>query len=567
VTTDPIAIGSRGSPLALVQARLAAAELERAGHTTRLVTIETEGDRRAADTPWGEGAFVAAIERALLTGSIDVAVHSAKDVPIDQDTGLRIAAYLPRADPRDALVVGRGTNGSRLADLLPGTRVGTDSPRRTGFILALRPDLVVHPLHGNVDTRLRRLDEGATDALVLACAGLDRLGRGPRIAERLTPETVPPAPGQGAIAIQVRADDVPVQAAVQTIDHSPTRVAVEAERAFLEASGGGCRAPIGALATVDGTELALLVARADPDGSTTTWGHRRGPVDAGRRLAIGLAEELSLATRRRASSPTTRSLLPRPKVIVTRAADQAEPLVAALRDAGLAPVLVPAISITLEPPGAELDRAARTLHGYDWVIVTSPNGARAILKAAERVLTELGSPSWAAIGASTGAVLEREGIAIGFMPSRSDSRSMAVGLPVLAGERVLVIRGDLAGSDLAERLRDRGADVDDVIAYRTLEAPPASRSLLRAALASESPAAVVFTSGSTIRGLRSLAAAAGLDITAIPAVCIGPETADEAVSAGFRLIAVAAAADAETLARTTAVALTHRPQEVPDARP
>ena len=218
MSTVRIAIGSRGSALALAQARLVSAALERLDRKTHVVIVETEGDRRAPDTAWGEGAFVAAIEHALLDGHVDIAVHSAKDVPIDQDQRLRIAAYLPRADPRDALVVRSDATERRLADLQPGTRVGTDSPRRAGFIRALRPDLVVHALHGNVDTRLRRLDDGETDAVVLACAGLDRLGLTERISERLAPDVVPPAPGQGAVAVQIRANDTRMLALVAAID-------------------------------------------------------------------------------------------------------------------------------------------------------------------------------------------------------------------------------------------------------------------------------------------------------------------------------------------------------------
>jgi hydroxymethylbilane synthase len=158
VSGREVAIGSRGSTLALAQARLVHEALERDGNWGRIVIIETEGDRRAPDTAWGEGAFVAAIERALLAGRVDVAIHSAKDVPTAEDPRLRIAAYLPRADPRDALVVRADAAARRLDDLPSGSRVGTDSPRRTGFLLARRPDLAVHPIHGNVDTRLGRLD-------------------------------------------------------------------------------------------------------------------------------------------------------------------------------------------------------------------------------------------------------------------------------------------------------------------------------------------------------------------------------------------------------------------------
>ncbi len=292
MSLSEIAIGSRGSALALAQAKLVLEALRRAGHKGRVVIIETEGDRRSPDTAWGEGAFVAAIETALLAGEVDIAVHSAKDIPTEEDRRLRIAAYLPRADPRDALVVRREIHAGSLADLPPGSRVGTDSPRRTRFVLARRPDLNVHPLHGNVDTRLRRLDASETDALVLACAGLDRLGLGGRIAERLDPETVPPAPGQGAIAVQVRADDLRLLAVTSTIDEPGARSSVEAERAFLTASGGGCRAPIGALATIVDGELDLLGAYASPDGARAAFGHRRGPVGSGEDIGRELAAEL-----------------------------------------------------------------------------------------------------------------------------------------------------------------------------------------------------------------------------------------------------------------------------------
>jgi hydroxymethylbilane synthase len=566
VSGQRIAIGSRGSSLAMAQAKLACEALEREGRATRIVVVETDGDRRGPDTAWGEGAFVAAIEQALLDRRVDAAVHSAKDVPTDEDPRLRIAAYLVRADPRDALVVRTDASERCLADLPRGFRVGTDSPRRTGFVLARRADLTVHPIHGNVDTRLRRLDEGETDALVLACAGLDRMGLGDRIAERLEPEIVPPAPGQGAIAIQIRHDDARMLALAAAIDDRRTRQAVEAERAFLTASGGGCRSPIGALATVTGEKLDLLGGYASPDGTRTAIARRHGPVAAGEALARELALELDAGARVRATASAAgregrRSGLRR--VLVTRSADQAAELVSALRDVGLDPIEVPGIAIDFEPPRGDLDAAAGLLHTYRWVVITSANGARAILKAAERIRTELGAPSWAAIGPATRRVLEREGIEVELQPNQSSGIAMAVELPVVAGDPILVVRGDLADEELAVALRARGAEVDDVIAYRTREAPESSRGLLRTATADGPIAAVAFTSGSTVRGLVSLGKAESIDVLSFPAVCIGPETADEALMAGFRVIAVAPTADSVALAAATASALSLQPQETP----
>ena len=246
---------------------------------------------------------------------------------------------------------------------------------------------------------------------------------------------------------------------------------------------------------------------------------------------------------------------------MTRAADQAGELVSALRDAGLDPVAVPAIAIEFDPPRGDLDAAAGLLHTYRWVVITSANGARAILRAAERILTELGAPSWAAIGPVTRRVLEDEGIEVALQPSRSSGIAMAVELPVVAGDRVLVVRGDLADEELAMSLRARGAEVDDVIAYRTREAPETSRGLLRTATADGPIAAAVFTSGSTVRGLVSLGQAESIDVRSFPAMCIGPETADEARSAGFRILAVASTPDATALAAATATALARQPEE------
>lgn len=556
---DPgIAIGSRGSLLALAQARLVVEALERAGRISRIVVVETEGDRRAPAAAWGEGAFVAAIERALLAGHVDVAIHSAKDVPTDEDPRLRIAAYLAREDPRDALVVRVDATERRLDDLGPGSRVGTDSPRRTGFLLARRPELAVHALHGNVDTRLRRLDAGATDALVLACAGLDRMGLSDRIAERLEPEVVPPAPGQGAIAVQIRRDDARLLELIAAIDDQPTRLAVEAERAFLRASGGGCRAPIGALATITDDELDLLGGYASPDGSATAVARRRGPQAAGTDLARDLAAALD-------SGAWVRALIddvePEPsrstarRVLVTRSAAQADELASALRHMGLDPVRVPTIAVEFDPPGGELDVAAAHLDTYAWVVITSANGARAILEASKRIPTPLDTPNWAAIGPATRAALEQGGITVDAQPTQANGSAMANELPVAPGERVLVIRGDLADRELAVALRARGAQVDDVVAYRTREAPASSGPLLRRAMSDGPIDAVVFTSGSTVRGLVALARAASIDISAIPSVCIGPETASAARSAGISVLAVSATPGVAALASTTARAL------------
>jgi hydroxymethylbilane synthase len=285
-----IRVGTRGSRLALVQSELVAARLREQGHEVQLVPIVTDGDVRPVDMSPGEGVFVAAIARALLAGEVDVAVHSAKDVPLEEEPGLMIAAYPERADPRDVLITRYG--GGSLASLPRGAIVGTDSPRRTGFLLAARPDLKVVPLHGNVETRLKRLDEGATDAIVLAAAGIDRLGRGERIDERLEPDVIAPAPGQGALAVQVRRSDARLVELISAMDDRDIRLAVEAERNVLSVTGGTCRAPVGALASVRGDSFAILAAGVNSDGSGKLVQRAQGSRAEAPSLAAKLGKRL-----------------------------------------------------------------------------------------------------------------------------------------------------------------------------------------------------------------------------------------------------------------------------------
>jgi hydroxymethylbilane synthase len=262
-------LGTRGSRLALAQAREAASALARVlgAGSVELVEIRTAGDAMSERRPVGnvvvgDGQFTGELERALVDRRIDVAVHSLKDLPTVSHPALRLGAILERGDPRDCLL-SRHPGG---LDGLPfGARIGTSSVRRAAQLAAARVDLVARPIRGNVDTRLRRLDAGEYDALLLAAAGLDRLGVPVAEDDRLALDLMLPAPGQGALALQVRADD---GAVVASLDHEPTRVAVQAERALLRALGGGCLAPLGALAEAVDGELRLRAAYEGRSGFT-----------------------------------------------------------------------------------------------------------------------------------------------------------------------------------------------------------------------------------------------------------------------------------------------------------
>lgn len=288
---ERLVVGSRGSALALKQTGLMVERLKslRPGLEIEVRVIKTTGDKILHEPLTriaGRGFFVAEIERALLRGQIDLAVHSMKDLPAEMTPGLCIAAIPEREDPSDALI----SRGPGLRDLPAGARIGTSSPRRRAQLLHFRPDLEVVDVRGNLDTRLRKLDEGLFDAIVLAYAGLHRMGWADRITEKIPPEICLPAVGQGALAIQAREDDREVNDLLSALDHAESRIAVTAERAFMHALGGGCQVPVGALGSIEGDKIVLNGVVAGLDGTTLVRGKVSG--DAPERLGTELAAVL-----------------------------------------------------------------------------------------------------------------------------------------------------------------------------------------------------------------------------------------------------------------------------------
>jgi hydroxymethylbilane synthase len=292
-----IVIGTRGSLLARWQTDWVKTRIAQLhpGLEVEVQVITTTGDR-VLDTSLpklgeqGKGLFTKEIEEALLDGRADVAVHSLKDLPTEITPGLHIGAILEREDVRDAFVARPGIESFTL--LPRGGRVGTSSLRRTAQLRAVRTDLVIEPVRGNVDTRLRKLDSGQYDALVLAAAGLRRLGHADRITEYFSEEVMLPAVGQGAVAVQTRSADPLVNALVQPLNHLPTEQACRAERAYLKGLGGGCLVPIAALARVEEGQLTIEGLVACPDGSEILRGRDRGLAEDGYSIGLRLAEVL-----------------------------------------------------------------------------------------------------------------------------------------------------------------------------------------------------------------------------------------------------------------------------------
>ena len=295
-STRPIRVGSRGSPLALIQDDEAIAQLKT--HHPELefevVVVRTGGDANQTLplAGMGLGIFVSELEERLLSGDLDMAVHSLKDMPTKLPDGLTIGAILERRDPRDALV----NRWKCPVDQLPkGARIGTSSPRRAAQLRRYAPGVEVVPIRGNVETRLRKADGDEADGVVLAVAGLARLGLEDLVADYLSPQRFVPPPGQGALAVEVRADDRRMIEILEAIEHPATRYEVTAERAFLETLGGGCSIPVGAFARCMGHELLMTVFLSNPEGSRVF----RAKVDGLKHDPLQLAGDAYLAVAER----------------------------------------------------------------------------------------------------------------------------------------------------------------------------------------------------------------------------------------------------------------------------
>jgi hydroxymethylbilane synthase len=285
-----IRLGTRASTLALAQARSVVDALD--GVEVEIVPMRTEGDRLAdarLAVVGGKGLFVREIEEALLRGEIDLAAHSLKDLPAEQPPGLALAAFPRREDPRDVLAARRPATIQTLA---AGARIGTSSPRRRALLLALRPDLSVEPIRGNVDTRLRKLAGGDWEAVVLAAAGLRRLGLTPEHCEALDPDVFVPAVGQGIIAVQARSDDARTLAALARVDDAPTRTCAAAERAYLARLGASCNTPMAAHARLERDTLRMTAIVASEDGRRVLRAGATASATDAEKLGRDLADEL-----------------------------------------------------------------------------------------------------------------------------------------------------------------------------------------------------------------------------------------------------------------------------------
>lgn len=559
-----IRFGTRGSALALAQTdrviRLLAAR-EPGLHLERVV-IRTEGDADKV-TPLtvigGRGVFTTALEEALRRRTIEVAVHSAKDLPSESALGLDLIAFPERDDPRDVLV---SRHRCALHDLPPRPTIGTSSRRRAAQVKFARPDSRVVELRGNVDTRLRKAVETELDGILLAAAGVRRMGWQDRVTETLSLECFVPAPGQGALAVEARADDRATAALFAPLDDPAVSRAVRIERAFLHAIGGGCTTPVGAHVAEVGGRLRLLAMLASEDGERVDWidewldpgAAAAHAVDTARamlarvRVPVGAisvpAQPLNEMSAPIGIAATDRPPLAGMSVLVTRARAQAATLSAALRAAGAEPVEWPTIRFDGPIDPAPLDVALGRLvrGGYDWVVFSSANSVERVLARLDEVGLDrmaLGRARVAALGSATSAALSGAGVRVDLVPPQFVAEAVVAALAErgVAGRRVLYPHADLAGDALPSGLRALGAVVDAVQAYRTVPVTEVAPAVRTRVLRGEVDV-ITFASASSVRNLAaSLGDAFGQLAARI--VCVGPVTATAARELGLRVDVVA----------------------------
>jgi hydroxymethylbilane synthase len=468
-----VVIGTRGSALALAQTKLVASRL---GDDVEIRVVHTAGDQ--SEQPirtLGDGVFVSAIEDALLRREIDVAVHSLKDLPTAEREGLVIAAVPEREDPRDVLIT--ATRGG-LASLSEGAVVGTSSPRRAAFLRALRPDAITREIRGNVDTRVRKVREGDYDAAVLALAGLRRLGIAVDDKEILGAHAMPPAPGQGALAVQCRANDDALRTRLERLDDHDTHVAVRAERALLAALGASCALRLGTLARAENGAVRLAAAFAVGEEIVRFDGTGPDPeavaADAARFLSVAFLNGVT--------------------VVLTREEDDDRELAEDLRALHARVLIAPCIRTEQLADRTDLARAIGDAGADDIIVVTSRAGATAIGSCGAEVRAPV-----AAVGWSTAEQLRATGVVPVFVARSPSAIELGKEIPLPRGVVVLA-RSDRATDELPSILRGRGARVREEIAYRTVVGMSGEIGPVRDAIASGMRPVVVFASPSAVEG-------------------------------------------------------------------
>lgn len=541
--------GTRGSALALAQTQLAIDLLQHAYPELQAVVqvIRTEGDldRNSPLTEiGGRGVFTNAIEREILLGRIDAAVHSAKDLPTALHADAPIIAFPDRDDPRDVLVSRHDVPLHALPDQ---PVIGTSSRRREALIRRLRPDAVIRPIRGNVDSRLRKAEGSEFDAIVLAAAGIARMGWADRVSEYLPIEEFVPSPGQGAIAIQARSGSAAADV-LSVLDQPSVSQPVKIERAFLAAIGAGCTTPVGAIAMATDGGYRFVGMLADTSGQRTVivdevlarGEEQRHVADVANRLLsdVGISPAVSLWGGGRVAGERD---LSGASVVVTRPRPQAGQLLSALSCRGAEALALPTIRIEPMEDNAELDAAlqAAVAGEFEWIIFTSANAVDVV---GNRMVSlgiaahHLKALNVAVVGKATAAAVRALGLAVTAMPRNATGDDLAALLQqqVSPGARVLFPRSAIGREALPEALQVAGLELVVIPAYRTIPESNIDPRVIDRVRRGEIDM-VTFSSPSSVHNLVALLGEDRAALDAVPAICAGPVTADAVRESGLLL--------------------------------
>jgi hydroxymethylbilane synthase len=562
--SDCVRFASRGSALALAQTNSVIARF-RDVHPeieAEVEVVRTEGDLDKVSPLTeigGRGVFTSGLEAAIVRGRVDAAVHSAKDLPSTLHPDVPIVAFLDRDDARDVLVSRHGTS---LVELPPNPVIGTSSRRREAQIRQLRPDARIASIRGNIDTRLGKAAGPDFDAIVLAAAGIRRMGWSDRITEVFAVDRLVPSPGQGAIAVQARLGSA-AAGSLAAIDEPAVSAAVKLERVFLAAVGAGCSYPVAAYVTTRPVGFHLQAMLADPTGTRVE--HAAEVLRSGEEeqhiasLARRLMDAVGLDRKPRAwpGSGNGRDLAGA-RVVVTRARRQAQSLNVALAGRGATVLSLPTIRIEPVADSSALDAAILDIRSRQigWIAFASANAVEAVgdrLAALAISPQELAAVSIAAIGGATAAAVERLGLRVSLIPECASAEGLVAALRerLPTGSYLLYPHSTIGRDVVPTELRAAGIDVTAVAAYRTVPETSLDPAVMECVRGGDADV-IAFTSPSSVHALTTLIGPPGAEGRRTPAVCAGPVTAAAARDAGFPIAAVSEQPDASALTETIA---------------
>src|SRR5882724_3144179 len=522
-----IVIGTRGSQLSLIQTNIVKNLLRPLvpHNSIEIKIIKTTGDKNMNPIPLdsiGKGWFTKEIDRQLLEGNIDLAVHSFKDLPDTLPLGLTIAAIPEREDAREALVA---RNGLPLQKLKKGAVIGTDSTRRKIQLLKMRSDVVIKSIRGNVNRRLEKLDNEEYDAVCLAVAGLKRLGMTNRISHYFDETDFVPSPGQGALAIITKKSNKALNKIISQLNHQPSVAAVIAERIFSRLLGGGCKMPIGAYAHCVGSTMTLYGMVGSLDGKKIIKDSITGDIKNYSALSEKLANRFS----------------PQAKYIVmTRPVLENDAFTKSLKKSGILFLSYPSITTSNNASEKMIEKYFTDKTDYDWLIFTSANGVRFFMDALQKADYEkkdLQKIAIAAVGPQTAKEVEKYNLDVSFIPSKFTTADLAKELPNITGKKLLLPRSNIASTALQKQLLARGATVTNIPIYKTEYASSDLTNFL-SLIHNKQILCITFTSPSTVKGfIKNITDSKSQEkIFSVPVVSIGPVTTKALQKVGFKKI-------------------------------